>query len=171
MLTYALTAGFLCLATWRWPLVGYGLFLISNTPLLKLMSGRIHPFCADLCFLLATVLLLARPTRTQRPVRHDFTVSACLALTLIVLVRQMLLTEHKGPTSYAYPLVFACLWGPLLLALRRLEDKDLENLREIAIFCGFIIGTFTMLGVLTGNGWVLEMSRYRATETTQRRFY
>ena len=146
-------------ATWRWPLAGYAIFLASATPLVNLMGGIIHPSGPILCYFLATMLILWKKMGRKKGIPLDWTEIACIALTIVVLFRQIEMASLRGSTFYIQPILYASLWAPFLLVVRRLSDEEMKTLRYIAILGLFVIGIFPMLGYLTGSEQILEVSR------------
>jgi hypothetical protein len=158
MLISIVTAIFFCAVTWRWPLAGYGIFLAFATPLVNLLGYLVHPFTGQVCYMLATVLIFHRLIGRRQLFPLDRSELACLILTLIVFARTVVLTRYIGPTSYIYPLFYASLWAPFLIVVRRLDDREIRILRDLAVFGLFAIGIFSLLGYFTGNASVLELS-------------
>lgn len=144
---------------WRFPLAGYGLYLAFATPLVNVLAILVHPFLGSAGYLLTTAFLLKRRFTLKQWAHLNMTEAACLGLTLVVLFRTVQLTPIQGPTSYISPLVYASLWFPFLAVARSLGEKEMNILRELAVFGLFAIGVFSLLGFLTGDSRILMMSQ------------
>jgi len=113
-----------------------------------------------LCAVLATLVLLLRIRRRSEGIRLDFTDLVALLLTVLIFVRQTMLQDYSKLTSLLQPLWYACLWGPLLIALRRVDEKTIIRLREMIIFFAFVIGVVGTLAYLSGSSRLLDMAQY-----------
>lgn len=145
-------------------MLGYGLFMLLQTPLRNAAGTFAHPLLGSVVLILATVKLLV-----SKPQRRLGGVEICaLVLSLVVLVRQ---AEFRSlglsPGTYVQLLGSAFLWGPLLLALNRLDEDEMAGLRLWMSVAGIVVGIWGCLVYLTGNDYLIRMAIWSDLDTSE----
>jgi hypothetical protein len=150
----------LCLGVVAWcrPVLGYGLFLLLQTPVWNAAGGVAHNQLGFVILSLATLrLAMRRPDGLGR--RRLVPAEVCaLALSLIVGVRQFALLSSSlhGIGLCAVALFLAILWGPLLVAFNRLRDDEIACLRLWVSAAGIVVGAWGTALYVTGSDWLLR---------------
>lgn len=145
---------------WYRPVLGFALFMFLQTPLYNAGGGLIHPYLGPVVLMVASVRLMIRtPSRSLRWRLQGLEICA-MAFSVVVLVRQIALsygTTYEVSIGVCWrALVSAFLWGPLLVAFNRLNEKEMENLRFWLAMAGIVVGLWGTLIFLTGNGFLMR---------------
>jgi hypothetical protein len=158
---------------WLRPVLGYALFMLLQTPLRNVAGTYAHVYLGAVVLILATVKLLVRksPRLGSRRLRG---VEICaLALSLLVLVRQVELQSLGfapgvfAPGVYWRALSAAFLWGPLLVGFNRLDEKEMPSLRLWMSVAGIVVGVWGLLIYLTGNGYLMRTAIWTDPDTSE----
>jgi len=79
-----------------------------------------------------------------------------LVLSIVVFSRHAEIAPVIAPSVIVTWLSKAFLWGPLLVALNRLTEREMDNLRLWIYFAGIIVGIWGFLIYVTGNPYFLR---------------
>jgi len=97
--------------------------------------------------------------------RGSFNIEICaLLLSLVVLLRQTELAENIALGSMVRVVSTAFLWGPLLVAINRLDDKEMDSLRFWMSVAGIVIGVWGMLIYLTESKYLIRTAIWGNTD-------
>lgn len=149
---------------WFRPVLGYGLFVLLQTPLCNVMGRFAHPLLGHVVLILATIkLLVSKPQRRLRGIEI-----CALALSLVVLARQPeLLSFSLSPNFLVRLLCSIFLWGPLLMAFNRLDEDEMAGLRLWISAAAIVVGVWGCLIYLTGSEYLIRTAIWADLDTSE----
>jgi len=147
------------------PVLGYALFMLLQTPLANVIGKYLPNHFESVLLIITTIIVLMRKSRRPR-MRGSFNIEIfALLLSMVVLLRQIELTENFALGSMAKVVSTAFLWGPLLMAINRLDDKEMDSMRFWMIVAGIVVGVWGMLIYLTKSEYLLRTAIWGNADT------
>lgn len=147
------------------PVLGYALFMLLQTPLANVIGQYLPEHFGSVLLIITTIILLMRKSRRPRIRGTDIVEICALSLSLVVLLRQTELEEYIALGSMVRVVSTAFLWGPQLMAINRLDDKEMDILRFWMSVAGIVVGVWGMLIYLTGSGYLMRSATWGDTDT------
>ncbi len=139
--------------------------MLLQTPLANVLGQYLPNHVGLVLLIITTTILLLR--RSRRPVsRYTGSIEICaLSLSLVVLIRQVVLAENIALSTIVQVMSTAILWGPLLVAINRLDEQEMESLRFWMSVAGLVVGVWGILIYLTGSEYLMQMASWGKADT------
>ena len=145
-----------------------GMFILLQTPIRNVGGSLVFPLL-DTCLLLTVVVrLLFRKGESKRD-GHLCLMEVCAILfSIIVLYRHVeLFSVGLNLTSIVGCVAAPVVWGPLLVALGRLHNDEVDELRRYMALCAAVIGLWGGIIYLTNNSYFMETSIWGNRDTVE----
>ena len=157
----------ICALSWCRVELGFGIFILLQTPL-RNVGGSLVFHLLDMCVLLTVVArLITRKKEPNQDATVGFTEVCAIALSAVVLIRYLEFSPGGFELSSLIRCAFApTLYGPLLVALGRLNRDEFGRLRGYMALCTAVIGIWGAIIYFTNSSYFIKTSIWGDLETS-----